>query len=330
LDVNAVRSGQTALISAIDSGDQEIAEMLIALDRIDLNIVTHADRSALSVAVLHPDNQIAIVHRILESPRFDPSVHHCSALLVLAFLNGRNEIASLLLKVPTVNVNHHVVSGNAAHAVTSKIRQEFSTPIRTAIVRGNLAIFRQIISHPTFDPSLERTAPALRSACYSRDASFLSALLDATHQNVNLKLNRWSLLCIAAEFPRSESMGLFIEEQSVIDFILKHPAFDPVESDAADAVFLLLTHKRRALAGRIPIPDVNGRLTSGRTLLTESLSPPRYEICEYILSLPGVDVNLRDGNGVTPLCACLQENVTEADSGTVNQRMHWRASEKTA
>jgi ankyrin repeat protein len=103
--------------------------------------------------------------------------------------------------------------------------------------------------------------------------------------------------------------------EAVINFIVQHPAFDPVESNALDAVSILLRQQMWALARRIPIPDFNGQNRNGRTLLTESLSPPRYAICEYILSLPGIDVNRRDRNGVTPLGACLQAKAPSPNDG---------------
>jgi ankyrin repeat protein len=158
LNVNAVHSGTTALISAISSGDQQIAEILIASKRADLNIITGAGETALSAAVLHSLDQVAIVRRILEFPQFDPSCHRSSELFREALRRGRDEIASLLLTIPTVNVNA------VAEIFVDRCNK-------------NIDLFRQIINHPTFDRSLESTAAAFWGVCRCANTLFLSGLL---------------------------------------------------------------------------------------------------------------------------------------------------------
>jgi hypothetical protein len=66
-DVIVIKSCATALISLIDCGDQQISQMLVALDRVNLNIISQTNDTSLccSAAVSRSGKQVVIIHGIL-------------------------------------------------------------------------------------------------------------------------------------------------------------------------------------------------------------------------------------------------------------------------
>ncbi|KAN0072962.1 Ankyrin repeat-containing domain protein [Elaphomyces granulatus] len=227
------------------------------------------------------------------------------APLVLAAKRGHTAIVELLL---------------AAHNIEPDIRGPgFSSPLLWACQMGHISVVRQLLAQGHVDInalSCSRTVTPLTVACFLGHEEIIELLL--AQDGIDVNINNGELVEGKPPLMIAIDLGLV---RAVESFIARDD-LDPNIVDSKQGVhalaFAVQQKKVEIVRLLLQRPDINPNFvsTDGETAFTRAIntdsSSDRQAIIKALLDKEGIDVNLQDNFGRTPLCHAMDKDCFEA------------------
>ena len=278
----------TPLVYAASIGNVAVVRELLGFPGIDVNRTSSAGDTPLHAAILGGHTEVAM--ELLAFPNVDvfKACDDGSTPLMFASSRGLLEVVLALLEVPGLDINEATEIGDTALTYACRF--------------GHFAIVEVLLGVPSIDvnrASLLDGATPLYFACFRGHSDMVSMLLNVPCIDTN-KANIYgeTPIAVASRLCFIDVVNLLLHAQSGIDAnrgdrfgltpIMK-TMMRTQELDLCSPMFS--THRFRYEATRSPI---NLQRTMGFDFLIAGAGEMniRLEILRYLLSAPGIDLNL--------------------------------------
>lgn len=340
--------GNTPLIHAVSQGHFSIVRLLCEEkeDKINLNQNNFFKRTAFTFAA--STNRIDILKYIASRKEFNPNKSQACTAAAAAIIFGYKNIIEFLLSEKSdfnFDVNKEIEFNHFFGISDQSIKQSaiqmpvfnnnFNNPMQrnrvvenstwsllhVAVFREDLEAIKIISNHPSFNIIESNVDRTLYYAAKSNNISVFKSILEISKRDINFmykgKEGR-SLLCTA----------VIHKADKIIKYIINHPQFDPVKSNAKLAFFVSIlsqpieiielcsTIKGIDFNSHCPkIPQELDNFSMGQ-FYNRNIegSTPLYiaaasvDILNFFLNMPGnkIDVNCRNEDGSTPIFGAIQ------------------------
>lgn len=226
-------------------------------------------------------------------------------LLHTAIACKNDNICDMLLKAKSLNINAKDIN--------------LSTPLHCAISHNNIKLFNTLINMPTInlddghitfydntplDPMMERWCvavtpyePILHFAVKSNSLEFVESLMKNKTANANT-LDYYGDVALPNAFFRKPF------NKKLVDSIVNHESFDVhyVNRQGRSLLFIALMYGRNEMIEILIRKgiDINQGGTTKDTPLHVAASHGNIEAVRKLITLPNIDVNIENHNGLTP------------------------------
>lgn len=316
-------------------GHMKIVAMLLRSARVNVNAANAKGITALLFAINIRHEDLATL--LLESPNIDVSqtgyIYQSTPMnaLTLSSARGLTAIVKKLLITKGANVNyqsstgetclHYAASNNHGDTIRHLLMQSKicvnakdingSTALHHASLHGCLEAVKKLLEDSHLDPnSVDKYhRSALLIALQCRHLEVMAHLLRSEKTNVNVpdRIGNSPLILAAAQQYTTETELLLSNKQTLVHArnVLGTTALHwAINNQNNDLTLLLLTNACEEL-------DVNVRNNKGSTPLMLAASWGNYQIVNWLLEIPTVNVNLKDPKGYTSLDWALRHSRNE-------------------
>ena len=321
------------LLHAASKGHIALAEQLLSMSGIDVNLTDHQGNSALGFAAR--SGSADIVRMLLRRPDIDVNL---GLPLLQAASRGHQAIMQDLLEAQGSNVNLVDRIGISSLGIAAgmgnvnivemllnhpDIDVNIGVPLRYAAVNGHLAMIHRLMQVPAINVNATDSNgyPALVGAAVIGHVQIIDLLLShpAIDPNLGTPLTEAAaqghLECVAvllradhmnvnaANLDGDTALGLAADygSLSIVKRLLNHPHIDP-NAGAPLVNAAGKGHLEAVLALlRAPAININAPSRSSDIALTAAAYGNHTEIVDILLKVTNVDVNVVDASGHTAL-----------------------------
>ena len=321
IQVNTINtSGNTALILAATYGYSDIVELLLSNGQVDAYVVNNYGENFLRSAI--KGQHIEVIEKFLQCTRLEQIKVKkiCQHELLGASSDGCIEVVRSLLRCKDIDVN-----------VLDDSWYSKKTPLMYAADKNHLAVAQELLNHEEIDINFANATgySALFCAVINNSVDVLKALL--AHKELKIHMKYWgeSLWTLAARHCDNDTLIAILNSQHITTELSQLYFIEAVKaghelvvqeiakkdstvinycsSDGStaliDAVLSLGDHlgvlkellKYENLEVNAQTPTLNA------TALMYALYWRKQDMVEELLSFEGIDVNLSDSYGDTPL-----------------------------
>jgi serine/threonine-protein phosphatase 6 regulatory ankyrin repeat subunit B len=274
------KSGFTALMIASNNNQSEIVKLLLSHPDIDLNIQGIYGRGYSVLIYEACIGHKEIVELLLKNPSININLqdNQGTTALIHAIINDHEEIVELLLKQPSIDINLQDKNGGTA--------------LIWAASGGHTKSVELLLQQPNIDINKRDLQGniALSYTVTRNHKEILEQLLKQS--NVDLKTLRAALITAICKG--------YIE---IVELLLKQPDID-INDEYVEAIIIIFgmaTGNENIIKLFIDKGlNVNKKFFGGEvTLLMLAIQFGFYRIINLLLKQPGIDINIKDGNGET-------------------------------
>lgn len=316
-------------------GHMKTAAILLRSAKVNVNAANAKGITALLFAINIRHEDLATL--LLEIPNIDVSqkgyIYQSTPMnaLTLSSARGLTAIVKKLLVTKGTNVNyqsstgetclHYAASKNHGDTIRHLLMQSEicvnakdnngSTALHYASLHGCLEAVEELLKDSHLDPnSVDKYhRSALLIALQCRNIEVMSHLLRSEKTNVNVpdRMGNSPLILAAAQQYITETKLLLSNKQTLVHArnALGTTALHwAINNQNNDLTLLLLSNACEEL-------DVNVRNNKGSTPLMLAASWGNYQIVNWLLEIPTIDVNLKDPKGYTSLDWALKHRRNE-------------------
>jgi ankyrin repeat protein len=314
--------GNTAIIYCCESPDYDGVRILAEFPGAQINWQNRDGYSAFVVAA-ETDNR-HILNFLIECPDFNADLSNASLALILAIQHDHISVCEIILSL-NFDIHKNVATTEPSDPQNPLGKKRRHTPLKAAVFFNRQTVVASILKHPRFTNSRTDLRGSLFCAVGAQDLSLLQLLLPYLNNDINIhnKKNE-SLLTFAC----------LVGCHEIVEFIIKHPLFNPVQSQAVKAMAATLrapSCQLLTVLARTPGFDINATLPrdvngtramrkpsrgesanqygghrlvevgSGVTLLIAALRMNRADAVQTLLGIEGIDPSIKDENGRSAL-----------------------------
>jgi ankyrin repeat protein len=287
--------GNTAIIYCCESPDYDGVKILAEFPGTQINCQNRDGYSAFVVAA-ETDNR-HILTFLIGCPDFNADLSNAPLALILAIQHDHIPVCEIILSLG-FDIHKNVATTEPSDPQNPLGKKRRRTPLKAAVFFNRQMVVTLILRHPRFTNSRTDLRGSLFCAVGAQDLSLVRLLLPYLNNDINIhnKKNE-SLLTFAC----------LVGCQEIVEFIIKHPSFNPVQSQAVKAMAATL----RALScqllnilAKTPGFDINATLPRDVNVTRAMRKPNRGESANQY----GGHRLLEVGSGVTLLIVALRVN----------------------
>ncbi|KAF0700109.1 Aste57867_9340 [Aphanomyces stellatus] len=267
---------------------EEKKRQINATDKVDAECELDSAREIFSQAkkfelAAQRGDAVALLAILVQDPwLLNHTNEDGASALTLASMNGHTNVVQSLSTQPEIEINH-CTKGRA-------------TALMLASEFGHEAVVVQLLQHPYIDiNAADRYGnTALVKACINGHVGVVDRLLTSgAAYNVKLtEQGQWSALGAACRYGHPELVEMLLSKKDIdVNVAFGHTETPLMHCSNAAVAKLVLKHPH--------IHDIN--LQNDHTALTSAAWNNRVDVLKELLSHPGIQVNLINGNGGTPL-----------------------------
>ena len=307
IDVNGLSKGRTPLVVAIDKGFNDISEHLLKQNNINVNLQDNCGLTPLGAAC--ENNRFEIVKILTQKQDIDVNgLSKGITPLVMAAKRGYNGMVEHLLKHDNIQVN--LRDGNGETPLATQ-RQDIdvnglskgSSRFLVAIDKGFNDISEHLLKQNNINVNLKDYlgVTPLGAACENNRFEIVKILTQKQDIDVNGLSKGRTPLVVAIDKGFNDISEHLLKQNNINVNLQDNCGLTPLGAACENNRFeivKILTQKQDI--------DVNG-LSKGITPLVMAAKRGYNGMVEHLLKHDNIQVNLRDGNGETPLATQRQD-----------------------
>ncbi|KAJ2917556.1 hypothetical protein MD484_g2836, partial [Candolleomyces efflorescens] len=291
LDINFHNplSGHTALFSACYQNNDHIVKLFISRPDLDINARSRCGCTPLALSIHHGRSR-DIISLLLSHPHINLHTRCQDSGEALGF--SRHSPSDWIKRF---TLTHPRLFENATHA-------DIQLCLQRAAELGVESAVRNIISRVLAPENLRPAATVLVKAAKAGHLSIVEMLLE--YADVNAKDNSGSTAL--AEAVTSGDVGLTTLLLSREDILINkgpHPVLVTASRQGYASIVQLLLHHRNT--------DVNVQDRGGQVALTCAIDMQHWDVVDMLLAVPTIDVNRGSSPALVKACSNGHENLVE-------------------
>lgn len=283
IDMNGKSRGESALSAALDSGHEDLAEMLYARGRTS----RRKRRTALHRATSNGETKTVKWLLTKDEVEVNAKDSENETPLHMASSNGHTETVNLLLAKNGI--------------ITNARNDNNATPLHMAAWKGHTEIVELLLARNDIIINARTNAEEtpLHMAAENGRLETVKLLLARKDVNVNTRNRKNKTpLHTAVNNGYAEIVRLLLESGGAKSCSVTLLLYDAAEKGSTETAKLLLTRNES---------DINVEIDGSRTLLHIAAENGHAEIVKLLLETDGINVNVKSRDDKTPLFSALKK-----------------------